>query len=176
MDVALRPQSPYQGRIATVRGSGRYRCRRGPSRGRRPAADRLAASIAGTPARMLAGDGKLLVVTAEGMLYCFGETPALSRNHPARPIDAAPPADTWTTRAREILEQAGVRNGYCLALGLGSGRLVEELRVNRSCRSSSSIPTPSAWRPCENGFTPPACTDRGFMSCRATCRRSVCRP
>ncbi len=85
------------------------------------------ASIAGTPARMLAGGGKLLVVTAEGMLYCFGETPALSRNHPARPIDAAPSADTWTTRAREILEQAGVRNGYCLALGLGSGRLVEEL-------------------------------------------------
>ncbi len=35
--------------------------------------------IAGTPANMLAADGKLIVVTLEGTIYCFGEKPATAR-------------------------------------------------------------------------------------------------
>ena len=40
---------------------------------------------------------------------------------------ASPPRDRWTTRAAEILKQTGVRDGYCVVLGVGSGRLIEEL-------------------------------------------------
>lgn len=35
--------------------------------------------------------------------------------------------DVWMRRAREILELSGAREGYCLALGLGTGRLAVEL-------------------------------------------------
>jgi outer membrane protein assembly factor BamB len=40
---------------------------------------------------------------------------------------AWPAQDEWTARARAILTTTGVTEGYCLVLGLGSGRLAEEL-------------------------------------------------
>ncbi|MBI5396544.1 MAG: PQQ-binding-like beta-propeller repeat protein [Verrucomicrobia bacterium] len=85
------------------------------------------ATIVGTPHRMLAADGKLFVVTAEGTLYCFGEGAAAAKHYALAPDRPASPADAWTARAGEILQQAGVREGYGVALGVGSGRLVEEL-------------------------------------------------
>ncbi|HUT94049.1 MAG TPA: PQQ-binding-like beta-propeller repeat protein [Thermoguttaceae bacterium] len=99
-----------------------------------PSADQKAkvswqTEIEGTPNRMLAADGKLFVVTREGALYCFGgqkvepKTYAQATDRPG--ADAKP--DAWTAKAEKILKRAGVRDGYCLALGLGSGRLVEEL-------------------------------------------------
>ena len=84
------------------------------------------AQIKGTPARMLAADGKLLVVTANGRLYCFGGSKVQPRTH-AVAAPPAPPLDEWTRRAGQILKQTGAAKGYCVALGVGSGRLVEEL-------------------------------------------------
>ncbi len=49
----------------------------------------------------------------------------------ATPVDSLPPwevvEDVWTARARKILELSRAREGYCLALGLGTGRLATEL-------------------------------------------------
>jgi len=82
-------------------------------------------SIAGTPNRMIAADGKLFVITVEGTLYCFG---ADKRSPKAFAVEASsPPRDRWAARAAEILRQTGARDGYGVALGVGSRRLIEEL-------------------------------------------------
>jgi len=70
------------------------------------------ASIEGTPATMLAADGKLFVVTREGRLLCFGPAQATPSRHKAPP--APDPA-------------ADAANGYALVWGIGTGRLAERL-------------------------------------------------
>jgi len=86
-------------------------------------------SIRGTPANMLAGDGKLFVVTEQGSIYCYG--PIEVSNPPVINEVADritwPAEDEWTTKAQEMLATTGVSEGYCLVLGVGSGRLMEEL-------------------------------------------------
>ncbi len=85
--------------------------------------------IKGTPNRMLAADGRLFVVTVEGMIYAFAGAEENSGNvrHLAAPVPTVPPRDEWTQRAAAILEATGVREGYALVLGIDEGRLVEEL-------------------------------------------------
>lgn len=80
----------------------------------------------GTPASLVAADDRLYVSTEEGRLYCFGAgTVEAARHEPPAPAPAVP--DSWTERAASILETAGVREGYAVAWGAGSGRLVQEL-------------------------------------------------
>jgi len=99
--------------------------------------------ITGTPANMLAADGKLIVVTLEGTIYCFGEKPATARmpgwhvqaelgrgaNTANRSRLTVPRAgrNQWTATAGAILKQTGMTEGYCVALGVGSGGLIEEI-------------------------------------------------
>ncbi|MFT5466332.1 MAG: outer membrane protein assembly factor BamB [Verrucomicrobiales bacterium] len=96
-----------------------------------PAADgapgvSFSASIEGTCASMLAADGKLFVVTEEGKISCFGPSEATAVLQ--KEAHAQLPSNTeWRAKATEILEQSKEANGYCLALGIGSGGLVEEL-------------------------------------------------
>ncbi len=85
------------------------------------------AGIEGTPSRMLAGDGKLFVVTAQGALYAFGSGRSAPRTYgPPRPTLPARD-DEWKTRAARMLAESGAAAGYALVLGAGSGRLIEEL-------------------------------------------------
>jgi hypothetical protein len=76
---------------------------------------------------MLAADGKLFVVTRAGRLYCFGANPSEPKRHAleVRPLDS--PHDAWCGKAAQILALAGVEEGHALVLGIGTGRLVEEL-------------------------------------------------
>jgi outer membrane protein assembly factor BamB len=86
-------------------------------------------SITGTPACMLAGDNKLFVVTMEGRIYCYGGTNVSNPpeiNKVVNPI-AWPAEDGWTTEAQAVLAATGTEGGYCLVLGVGTGRLMEEL-------------------------------------------------
>lgn len=93
----------------------------------RPAAVAWRAPIEGEPSRMLAADGKLFVVTLQGRIFCFGAAGRATENHSAPSDRAEVPADLWTAQARELLEQSGTREGYAIALGIGTGRLVHEL-------------------------------------------------
>jgi len=74
-----------------------------PTNGR-PAKVSWRAEIPGTPARMLAGDGKLFVVTREGAIHCFGPQRGETRRH--EPPQARRPAAPvrWARRAEEILK------------------------------------------------------------------------
>lgn len=86
------------------------------------------AAIQGTPTRMLAADGKLFVVTAEGRIHAFapGKT-ASPKDHPL-PGDRPPVADErWADMAAEALGQVEAGGGYCLMLGLDSEGFLREL-------------------------------------------------
>jgi outer membrane protein assembly factor BamB len=88
------------------------------------------AAIEGTPVSLVAADDRLFVSTLEGELYCF--VGGSSDNKPTAwqtRVDEAPPrsSDKWSTYTSALLDSTRVREGYCLAIGAGSGRLVEEL-------------------------------------------------
>src|SRR5262245_52379964 len=84
------------------------------------------ADLRGTVGTLLAADDKLFAVTREGRLYCFGGERVAPAEY-ALPEPAPAVTDAWAGRAREVLRATGVRDGYCVAWGVGSGRLVEEL-------------------------------------------------
>ncbi len=86
----------------------------------------------GTPSTMLAADGRLFVVTNEGWLHCFGENASEAQELPLTPQPLAEPNDRWTETTREALASSGVTEGYCVLLGLGSGRMLDELLLQSS--------------------------------------------
>jgi outer membrane protein assembly factor BamB len=83
--------------------------------------------IQGEPWSMLAADDKLFVVTAQGSLYCFGEQASTPVHHrlpsPGKTGNPGP----WAAQARQILNATGVREGYALMLGVGTGQLLAEI-------------------------------------------------
>jgi hypothetical protein len=85
------------------------------------------AEFEGTPQRMLAADGKLFIVTAEGSILAFGAPQSGEPVAHVPPVSEPSAEDEWTAKAAAILDATDVRDGYALVLGLDSGRLVEEL-------------------------------------------------
>jgi outer membrane protein assembly factor BamB len=85
------------------------------------------ATVDGTPVSMLASGGKLFVVTKEGSIHCFaaGKTPSVKHELAASNVGTSNKA--WTDRVKNMLAASKANDGYCLALGLGTGSLVEEL-------------------------------------------------
>jgi len=86
------------------------------------------AEIDGMPHRMLAADGKLFVVTLQGRIYAFGEKSDSAAAVHAAPNPVPPTKDDpWTKTAARMLKETKISEGYALVLGIGSGRLAEEL-------------------------------------------------
>ncbi len=86
--------------------------------------------LAGRPTSLVAADHKLFVATAEGTLYCFGQPsqpPTAAKTYAAEPLSLEARLDAWSAKAGQIVKTSGVTSGYCLVLGLGDGRLTEEL-------------------------------------------------
>jgi outer membrane protein assembly factor BamB len=97
------------------------------------------ARIEGRPVHLVSSGGRLFVTTREGRLYCFGD----GSPPPANEEDAvaasslaaqAQEADAAAAQARELLDQTGVRDGYGIVWGAGSGRLVMELLAQSRLR------------------------------------------
>jgi outer membrane protein assembly factor BamB len=84
------------------------------------------AKVEGRPAHLVAGGGHLIVSTREGRLYCFGGEVGEPKTYP-RPTAEPPAADGWTEKAESILTTTGASDGYCVAWGVGSGRLIQEV-------------------------------------------------
>jgi outer membrane protein assembly factor BamB len=85
------------------------------------------APIDGWPAELVVAGSRLFVATREGRLYCFGGAEVEPRTYALPAPPAFPPADAWTEKAATILSTTGVRAGYGVAFGVGSGRLITEL-------------------------------------------------
>jgi outer membrane protein assembly factor BamB len=84
------------------------------------------ARVDGRPTHLLAAEGRLLVTTQEGRIYCFGPGRAEPIRHKiARPTPT--PADEWTDRARAILQTAAIRDGYCMVQNPRHPRLLTEI-------------------------------------------------
>jgi len=83
------------------------------------------ARIQGHPLTMLAASGKLVVVTAEGMIYCFGGKASQPVAHPlpSRALETHGKADA----AKQMLDAAGTEPGWGVVLGVADGQIVEEL-------------------------------------------------
>lgn len=84
-------------------------------------------TIKGTPATMIAANGRLVVVTQEGDLLCFGDKQTKPNTFSEENHELTAQQDDWTAKTKQLLKLTQPGNGYCLVLGTGSGRLLEEL-------------------------------------------------
>ncbi len=82
-------------------------------------------AVDGAPLGAIVAGGKLIVAT-ETALHCFAAAPAQTVRYALDPGPAAS-APSASDAARDILAVAGVREGYCLVLGIEDGNLVDAL-------------------------------------------------
>jgi outer membrane protein assembly factor BamB len=96
--------------------------------------------VSGHVWNMLAGDGKLFVVTEEGQLYCFGAPDEAPKHYQSetRELPSGSPEDR--KRIKQVLEQNPETQGYCLWLGTGNGGLLKELLRQSPLRVSAIEP------------------------------------
>jgi outer membrane protein assembly factor BamB len=99
-------------------------------------------AIEGTPLHLAAEGDRLLVSTREGRIYCFGTEAVVPQRHLHRPAPAVRIDDPWGRKAEAILHDTGIRDGYCVAWGAGSGRLVMELAIRSNLRIIVVEPDP----------------------------------
>jgi len=90
------------------------------------------AKVRGRASGLAVANGRLFVSTDTGRIYCFGKgtVPTAREIKPA--INASPyPPDKLTPvyerAAEKIVKESGVKKGYCLVYGCGTGRLAFEL-------------------------------------------------
>lgn len=90
------------------------------------------ADIEGKALSMIVSDGKLLVSTDTGFIYCFTRN-AESKGGTAKQAYTLTPypqdslTATYSGAAQQIVERTGIRQGYCLVIDCGEGRLAYEL-------------------------------------------------
>ena len=86
------------------------------------------AKVEGKFWRLIAADKKLFAVTEEGRIYCFGANDAKPKTH-ALQVKPLPdtPDDEWTAAAKLLKERPDPTGGWCVLLGIGSGRLIDEI-------------------------------------------------
>ncbi|MHC4536649.1 MAG: methyltransferase domain-containing protein, partial [Planctomycetota bacterium] len=89
----------------------------------------MTADVDGQPLGLAAADGRLIVSTDKGTIYCFaGKTTG-------KPIEISPKPKSsvygknqlYARAAREIIKKTGKTRGYCLDINCGQGRLAYEL-------------------------------------------------
>jgi len=89
--------------------------------------------VEGTPLNMIVADERLFVSTDQGEIYSFSGKPpesgaptVISERSQIAPRSTQN-ADAWAETAESLLRRSDVKRGYCLLLGIGSGRLLDEL-------------------------------------------------
>ena len=89
---------------------------------------RLDAPVDGIAWGLASADGRLVVTTSQGMVYCFA-VPKNSgaRVHKPAPVSPSSATDEYAEAARQILRAAKVSKGYCLDYLCHDGSLALEL-------------------------------------------------
>ena len=82
--------------------------------------------VSGTPASMVAANGHLVVVTADGRMHCFGAESVEPRNRTESQQQVEESSD-WSERVASLLSRANPEDSYCVAMGIGTGGLIREL-------------------------------------------------
>lgn len=85
--------------------------------------------VEGDAVGLAVANGRLLVATTAGLLYCFSKSaPPQAEKAGVKESKTTPPSDPAIVQtARKILEQSGIQLGYCLDTQCGEGKLVREL-------------------------------------------------
>lgn len=91
--------------------------------------------VSGKAYGLAASGGRLLVSTDTGAIYCFGPRSGRladqvgheTTKHAASPYPVDSHTPLYEQAAQRILEVADTRQGYCLVLGAGEGRLAYEI-------------------------------------------------
>ena len=84
--------------------------------------------VDGDVVRLLAADGKLFAVTQDGSIIAFGRKGAASQSSDTAGTVPAPSAEA-VTRAKELLQATGVREGYSLVFGIEDPDLLAALAL-----------------------------------------------
>jgi outer membrane protein assembly factor BamB len=89
-------------------------------------------AVSGDACGLAVSGGRLYVSTDRGVIHCFGKDrmAAPRRMQPAVTMEPYPKdelSDVYAAAAESIVEKSGIRKGYCLVLGCGTGRLGLEL-------------------------------------------------
>lgn len=92
----------------------------------------LELGVQGKVASLLAGDDKLFVTTIEGKIYCFGGEQVTPKLYPIAVTPLPKIVDEYTTAVTAMLSRNDLKFGLAYVLGLGNGRLVEELAIQSS--------------------------------------------
>lgn len=83
--------------------------------------------VNGTIAELIAADNKIFGVTFEGNLFCLTAT-SDNKTYPQTLKEAVQPLEeTSVTREDSIMRTTGIREGYAIVLGAGTGMLAEQL-------------------------------------------------
>ena len=88
--------------------------------------------VQGVAVALAASDGRLLVSSDKGPIYCFGQNEIATAKEIGPKIEANPYpddslAETYKAAAENILAESGAKKGYALVLDCGRGRLAYEL-------------------------------------------------
>ena len=89
-------------------------------------------TIKGKARGLAVAEGRLVVSSDTGAIYCFADDDCATHGVVEQPIESSPfPTDDMTpafeAAADQIVRTTGIRQGYCLVLGCGTGRLAFEL-------------------------------------------------
>ena len=88
--------------------------------------------VEGKARGLAVADGRLLVSSDTGAIHCFGKEGSQAFGTISQPVNPSPfPADdmapVYKAAAEHIVQTTGIKRGYCLMLGCGTGRLAYEL-------------------------------------------------
>jgi outer membrane protein assembly factor BamB len=85
--------------------------------------------VEGKVLSMIAADEKLFVVTDAGGIYCFAGRATTPKHYRSVGTLLRTGRDSWSSEVKRILSITGKHSGYALVLGIGTGRLIEELAI-----------------------------------------------
>ncbi|MGB2764902.1 MAG: PQQ-binding-like beta-propeller repeat protein [Candidatus Aminicenantaceae bacterium] len=88
--------------------------------------------VQGKAQGLAVANGNLFVSTDNGNIYCFGEGRIPRAKEVSPPINPSPYRNDrlspiYSSTAEKIMNETGIKKGYCLVLGCGTGRLAFEL-------------------------------------------------
>lgn len=90
--------------------------------------------VAGEPGSLIVASKCLIVSTLDGTIYCFGTSGEKPESHLRATSPLVSTQDSEGGLVKSLLTESGVTDGYAVVLGLGAGRLIEELLLQSELR------------------------------------------
>ncbi|MDP6047385.1 MAG: PQQ-binding-like beta-propeller repeat protein, partial [Phycisphaerae bacterium] len=85
------------------------------------------APIGGDVWTMITGDDKVVAVTLDGGVYCYGKGGDKPVTHELEAVSEIKENAKWASVVKKAIDAAGTDAGYCVQLGLGDNGMLDEL-------------------------------------------------